>query len=182
MNAIVFVAVTAAWCGPCQQLHRDFDGDGRIQFVDFDADRDFVKKNRVRNVPTIIAMRDGKEVSRKVGYRGKQDLEGWMKKVSDGLSRRLRDAYADPFSTEHDPRALLMLAADEIDRLDEALDDAVRTMNACIADYAKLRALLVDGKSITEAEREALEFVVERWFVASGDDRAALKDLLERLK
>lgn len=37
--------------------------------------------------------------------------------MSQDLVALLRAAYADPFSTQHDPRRLLLLAAEEIERL-----------------------------------------------------------------
>lgn len=117
MNAIVFIAFTASWCAPCKALHRDFDQHPAFEFVDVDASPDRARQNGVKAMPTIVAMRGGKEVGRTVGYRGKRELEAWMKRMSQDLSAKLRAAYEKPFSTKHDPRHLLLLAADRIDRL-----------------------------------------------------------------
>lgn len=116
--AVVFVAFTASWCGPCKALHADFGEHPAISFVDVEQQPALVRQHNVNSFPTIIAMVDGKEVGRKVGYNGKRDMERWMKKMSaTDLVGSLRAAYQDPFSTEYDPRHLLDMAADAIERL-----------------------------------------------------------------
>ena len=81
--AVVFLAFTATWCGPCQQLHRDFDGHRAVTFVDVDAEPEMARRHSVRRMPTIVAVADGREVARKVGYSGKKDLEKWMENAQE---------------------------------------------------------------------------------------------------
>jgi hypothetical protein len=45
-------------------------------------------------------------------------------------------------------QALCRDAAGEIERLRTSLDDCVRTMNACLEDYAKLRKVAIDGDTL----------------------------------
>lgn len=82
---IVFVVFTATWCGPCQQLHGDFAGHPLMTFVDVDQQPGLARQHNVRNFPTTIAMIDGKEVGRKVGYEGKKDMERWMSAMEKDL-------------------------------------------------------------------------------------------------
>jgi hypothetical protein len=51
-------------------------------------------------------------------------------------------------SLEQDVQSLCREAADDIERLRTNLDDCVRTMNACLEDYAKLRKVALDGDTL----------------------------------
>lgn len=78
---VVFIAFTAQWCGPCKRLHRDFEGQGVITFYDVDENREAAENYEVTGFPTVIALVDGQEVARTVGYNNKADLSGWMDRV-----------------------------------------------------------------------------------------------------
>jgi thioredoxin-like negative regulator of GroEL len=78
---IEFVIYSALWCGPCQQLHKDFDGHPEVVFVDVDKETERARDAGVKVVPTVIAMRDGREVGRRTGYRDKAALERWMERM-----------------------------------------------------------------------------------------------------
>lgn len=78
--ALIFIAITSASCPPCQALHRDYGADPRIvQWIDA-ADPE-ARQYRVRNVPTVVAMRDGEEIGRHVGYQGREEMEAWMRSM-----------------------------------------------------------------------------------------------------
>lgn len=79
-SAIVFLAFTSASCGPCQQFKKDFSGDQAIVVVDIKEDRELAESYQVSTVPTIVALRDGQEIGRRVGYRGKEPLARWMER------------------------------------------------------------------------------------------------------
>ena len=98
------------------------------------------------------------------------------------IVERLRAVYKNPFATD---RALLLLAADEIERLTAYRDEAE-------AETAVAR-LLVDRLRLTDAEREAVVFMLRHAayaadipaFSDSADYRLhhdALRGLLERMK
>lgn len=80
-TTVVFIAFTAQWCGPCKRLHKDYEGEATITFHDADADKELAETYEVTGFPTIIALVDGQEVARTVGYNSKPDLEGWMVRV-----------------------------------------------------------------------------------------------------
>lgn len=86
MNAILFLAITSASCPPCAALHRDFDGDARIEWRD--ATPETRREWRVTGVPTVIAVRDGKEIGRHKGYRGRDEMERWMRSMEDTAAPR----------------------------------------------------------------------------------------------
>lgn len=59
---------TAPWCGPCQVLKPRIQSLGLpIQFIDVDQNQSMAQQYGVRNVPTIILINNGTQVSRMVG-------------------------------------------------------------------------------------------------------------------
>lgn len=82
MTALIFIAITSSACPPCHALHKDFADDPRVQWASAD-DAGVRERYRVRSVPVVIAVRDGQEIGRRVGYKGKDDLERWMQSMQD---------------------------------------------------------------------------------------------------
>ena len=67
---------SAVWCGPCQilapvmeKLAEQYDGKAIVAMVDVDEQRVLAIQYRVMSVPTVIFLKDGKEVDRKIGVR-----------------------------------------------------------------------------------------------------------------
>ena len=67
---------SAVWCGPCQilapvmeKLAEQYDGKAVVAKVDVDEQRELAIQYRVMSVPTVIFLKDGKEVDRKTGVR-----------------------------------------------------------------------------------------------------------------
>jgi thiol-disulfide isomerase/thioredoxin len=69
--AVVFIVLTASWCVPCQRLKADYRNDARFTFTEVEN----------TTVPVVIAMDGDKEIGRRTGYRGKADLDAWIRKV-----------------------------------------------------------------------------------------------------
>ena len=75
------VIVTMPTCPPCRALKRDL-----LQKPDIYAGHTIsllegkaaMQTYKVDLVPTIIRMRDGRQVARKVGYEGPQALKAWL--------------------------------------------------------------------------------------------------------
>ncbi len=69
----------AEWCGPCKmagpvidQLAEEYQGKVVIAKVNVDQEPDVAGRFGVMSIPTVILFKDGKEVSRQVGFAGKQ--------------------------------------------------------------------------------------------------------------
>ena len=78
----------ATWCGPCQmvapiidELAKEYEGKVVIGKGDVDQDQDLLGRFGVRNIPTIIFVKGGEVVEKKVGAQSKDAL----KKSIEGL-------------------------------------------------------------------------------------------------
>jgi thioredoxin len=68
---------SAAWCGPCKQFGPVMEQVGqsvRVEKVDVDKLPDLAQAYNVRSVPTVIILKDGREVSRFVGVKPQSSI------------------------------------------------------------------------------------------------------------
>ncbi len=72
----------APWCGPCQMmgpvfedLSSDFDGKAVFAKVNVDENQALAAKFGVQGIPTIIALKKGKETGRFSGFAQKDVLK-----------------------------------------------------------------------------------------------------------
>ena len=68
---------TAPWCGPCQTLGPIIESlSGQINYekVNVDENQDLSIQYGVRNVPTLLLLENGEEVSRLVGVQSKEAI------------------------------------------------------------------------------------------------------------
>lgn len=80
------VDLWAPWCGPCrvlgptlEQLAGEFAGRVKLVRVNVDTAPRTQSRFEVRGVPTLVLLRDGREVGRKVGAAPLGDLRSWLK-------------------------------------------------------------------------------------------------------
>lgn len=71
----------AAWCGPCRmiapildQLAKELGGKIRVGKLNVDENQMTAARFRVQSIPTLIVLKEGKEVDRIVGMQSKEAL------------------------------------------------------------------------------------------------------------
>jgi len=66
-NKIEILKFSATWCGPCKVLANTLKDVEGITNIDIDKDRETPVKYGIRSVPTLVFLKDGKEVHRQSG-------------------------------------------------------------------------------------------------------------------
>ncbi len=75
----------ADWCAPCkriapvvEELAEEYAGKMLVARMDVDDNRQTPGHYGVQGIPTLILFKNGKEATRLVGYRTKEQLEGGL--------------------------------------------------------------------------------------------------------
>jgi len=71
----------AVWCGPCrmvgpivEEIAKDYDGKAIVGKVDVDNNPQIAQKYGIRNIPTILFIKNGEVVDKQVGASPKATI------------------------------------------------------------------------------------------------------------
>ncbi len=75
----------ADWCAPCQAVKpilktvmKDFDGKIELKKIDVDKNPADAQKYGILNIPTLVLLKNDKEIDRKVGLVTEDSLKSWV--------------------------------------------------------------------------------------------------------
>ncbi|AKR54578.1 thiol reductase thioredoxin [Youhaiella tibetensis] len=81
----VVVDVWAPWCGPCRMMAPEFEkaaqvGEPGMRFLKLNSDehQEMAARFGIRGIPTMLLLRDGKEVARVSGAMTSNQILGWL--------------------------------------------------------------------------------------------------------
>lgn len=83
-NGLILADFNASWCGPCRMLKPLLEEIAsersavKIVSINIDEEEELTEKYSVSSIPCLVLFKDGKEVSRSVGLKPKDEIESMI--------------------------------------------------------------------------------------------------------
>lgn len=82
----VVVDCWASWCGPCksfaptfEQAAKNLEPKARFAKIDTEKEQRLAARFQIKSIPTLLIMKNGKEVARQAGVMNSSQFEAWLK-------------------------------------------------------------------------------------------------------
>lgn len=169
----------AEWCEPCKTLSpalekvtEEAEGAFQLVKIDVDANQELAQQYGIQGIPTVIAFRDGEEVSRFTGALPERAVSEWVTSIMpDELDVMVDEALTARLDGDDaEAEALLRRVLDA--RSDHP--EAGTSLAALLIERGETdEALVILGRLVPDAEVDRLQ-AAARVKAASGGDVAAL--------
>jgi thioredoxin len=90
-NQLVIIDFWAPWCGPCkvakpilEKLAKEYASQVKFLPINADDSHEVLEQFHVRGIPTVITLRNGKEVGRVIGVQNETNYRLMFKELSEG--------------------------------------------------------------------------------------------------
>ena len=86
-DRLVVIDFWATWCGPCQMLSPVVEevstlfDDVKFYKVNVDEQPELTMQFKIKNIPTLVFIKDSKTVDISIGYVGKDELEQCIRRL-----------------------------------------------------------------------------------------------------
>lgn len=80
-NQLIAIDFSAIWCGPCKKQTPIFDelkseiSSVLFKKIDIDNESDLTSKFNIKSIPTIVFVKNGKEIERMIGFQTKNAIQ-----------------------------------------------------------------------------------------------------------
>ena len=74
---------SANWCKPCKILASTLKDAAEVTSIDVEQDIETARKYNIRNVPTLVFLKDGVEVHRVIGSISLQGYKNILTEIND---------------------------------------------------------------------------------------------------